>query len=114
MDIAPEKVGYIIQMTRQMSSGSGFSDDDRPLAKSLEDLDYESLDESPENGPGDQVSEYIDGLNEDEALDLVALMWVGRGTYRPEQFERAREVAKPRWGKGASPRCWALRRWQGS
>lgn len=41
-----------------------------------------------------QVRGLIDGLNEDEAYDLVALMWVGRGTYGIDEFSEARRVAQ--------------------
>lgn len=94
MDLAPEKVGFIIQMARQLDGGDALGDE-RPDAKSLDalHLDMEHIDENSEDQPADQVSNFIDGLNEDEALDLVALMWVGRGTYRSEQFVQARKVA---------------------
>ena len=41
-----------------------------------------------------QVRGLIDGLNEDESYDLVALMWVGRGTYGIDEFQEARKVAQ--------------------
>ncbi len=41
-----------------------------------------------------QVRGLIDGLNEDESYDLVALMWVGRGTYAIDEFQEARKVAQ--------------------
>ena len=92
MDVVAEKVGFIIQMARQLDNGDSF-DDGVGAAESIDSVDYESLDEALETPPGDQISEYINGLNEDEALDLVALMWVGRGTYRARQFDQARLVA---------------------
>lgn len=41
-----------------------------------------------------QVRGLIDGLNDDESYDLVALMWVGRGTYSLDEFQEARKVAQ--------------------
>jgi hypothetical protein len=41
-----------------------------------------------------QVRGLIDGLNEDEAYDIVALMWIGRGTYGIDEFQEARKVAR--------------------
>ena len=41
-----------------------------------------------------EVAEFISGLNEDEQADLVALVWIGRGTYSAEEFEEAVEMAK--------------------
>jgi hypothetical protein len=36
----------------------------------------------------------IDGLNEDEQASLVALMWIGRGTYDAADLEEAVSVAR--------------------
>ena len=41
-----------------------------------------------------EVADFIAGLNEDEQADLVALVWIGRGTYSAEEFEEAVETAK--------------------
>ncbi|GER06295.1 hypothetical protein GCM10007972_00350 [Iodidimonas muriae] len=35
----------------------------------------------------------IDDLNEEERIDLVVLMWVGRGTFGPDELEQARRDA---------------------
>jgi hypothetical protein len=37
---------------------------------------------------------FIESLNEDEQVHLVALMWVGRGTYEAEEFDEAVETAR--------------------
>ncbi len=92
MELLPEKVGFIIQMARQLDNGESFGDE-TGTTKSLDLVDIEILDEILEGPAGDQISSYINCLNDDEALDLVALMWVGRGTYRAEQFDLARQVA---------------------
>lgn len=92
MELVPEKIGFIIQMARQLDNGESFGDE-TGTAKSLDLVDIEILDETLEGPTSDQISGYINGLNDDEALDLVALMWVGRGTYRAEQFDQARQVA---------------------
>jgi hypothetical protein len=92
LDLAAEKVGFIIQMARQLGNGDAYIDEGT-AEKSLDAVDLEFLEESEESPPNDQISDFIDTLNEDEALDLVALMWVGRGTFRSEQFAQARAVA---------------------
>jgi hypothetical protein len=48
-----------------------------------------------EYGPDSKhLSEYISGLNYDEKSSLVALMWVGRETYEPEEIEQAKKDAE--------------------
>lgn len=64
MDIAADKVAEIIILAR--------------------DLDHR-----------DRVFDaFIEGLNEDEQAALVALMWVGRGTFEPEDYAEAVETAR--------------------
>ena len=47
-----------------------------------------------EYGPDSHhLTDYISGLNDDEKANLVALMWVGRETYSPEDFDEARQTA---------------------
>jgi hypothetical protein len=36
---------------------------------------------------------FIENLNEDEQAALVALMWIGRGTFEPEDYAEAVETA---------------------
>ena len=40
-----------------------------------------------------ELSEYIDGLNEDQQIDLVALAWIGRGDFDITEWADAREQA---------------------
>ena len=49
---------------------------------------------SRENGPDDRhLHDYIAGLNADEQASLVALMWVGRGTFDADELEDAKAQA---------------------
>ncbi|MEO9823406.1 MAG: DUF3775 domain-containing protein [Paracoccaceae bacterium] len=48
-----------------------------------------------EHGPdSDHMSDYISGLNADEKSSLVALLWVGRETYGPDDFDAAKSAAE--------------------
>lgn len=40
------------------------------------------------------LHEYIESFNDDEKENLVALMWIGRGSYEPEQLEEAKRIAR--------------------
>jgi hypothetical protein len=41
-----------------------------------------------------ELRAFIDRLNEDEAAELVALFWVGRGSFDAEDWEEALETAR--------------------
>lgn len=48
-----------------------------------------------EYGPeSHQLHDYIASLNEDEAANLVAIMWVGRESFEAEEFEEALATAR--------------------
>ena len=63
MDIAADKVAEIIILAR----------------------DLDTRDE--------EFDAFIEALNADEQAALVALMWVGRGTFEPEDYAEAVETA---------------------
>jgi hypothetical protein len=54
------------------------------------------LQENPDDLTEDSLREFIDGLNEDEQAALIALAWVGRGDYSPEEWEEAVRLAAER------------------
>jgi hypothetical protein len=91
--INPDKVCHIIFKARQFDvkedvsdpdSGSNASDDG--MTDVLEDTDNDPV-------RGELVA-FIRNMNIDEQLDLVALAWIGRGTYSAEEWEEARATAR--------------------
>ena len=100
--ISPEKVGFLIEKAREFDakdmpvdpdSGSNGTDDD--MIDVLED-----------NGADPVVREitgFINALTEDEQIDLVALMRLGRGDGTIEEWsELRRDAAEAREGRTAS------------
>src|ERR1700731_2726604 len=71
LSISPEKAFFIVAKARQSDSGASGPG-------SASDAD----DDMPEDHRGDtdrsELSGFIRGLNVDEQIDLVALMWLGR------------------------------------
>lgn len=48
-----------------------------------------------EYGPDSvKLFDYVAGLNDDEKTSLVALMWIGRGSFEPEELKEARNEAR--------------------
>ncbi|MBC7133435.1 MAG: DUF3775 domain-containing protein [Roseovarius sp.] len=40
-----------------------------------------------------ELRAFIDGMTEEEQASLVAVMWIGRGSFEPEEIEEARRTA---------------------
>jgi len=55
--------------------------------------------EKSENLVAEELRELIADLNVDEAAELIALMWIGRGDYQPEEWDDAVAAARDRGNK---------------
>lgn len=65
--------------------------------------DDEELDDDTENEITEEMlTDYIDELNEDQQNALIALAWVGRGDYEPEEWEEALKLAAERNARGGA------------
>ncbi|RTL73158.1 MAG: DUF3775 domain-containing protein [Hyphomicrobiales bacterium] len=91
LEIAPEKVAHVIVRARAFDSKVASWDDSREDAEDEPEAILEDL----ANDPGfAELAGFIDTLNEDEQVNLVALAWVGRGTFTADEFSEAVETAR--------------------
>ena len=59
------------------------------------DHDAESiLEDFSDDATQAELKEFIRDLNEDEQISLVALAWIGRGSFGPEELEEALATAR--------------------
>ncbi|HUO03188.1 MAG TPA: DUF3775 domain-containing protein [Rhizomicrobium sp.] len=93
LEINPEKVRQIIERARMFDAKEGVSDpnsgsnpSDDMMADVLEDLDGDAT--------AEELAECIRGLDEDEQINLVALAWIGRGTYDASDWAEAVSEAR--------------------
>ena len=102
--INEEKIKSIVSMARENREGSLAMvseelsephNSDRYTEHSLAGIveEYKS-EEHAKDSAYNELKTAIDTLNEEERYGLVALMWVGRGTYSADEFERAMKEAK--------------------
>jgi hypothetical protein len=93
LEIAPEKVAHIIIKAREYDAKVGAWNDTPAEGDAAEDPAsiLESFAADPTRA---EVAAFIGTLNEDERASLVALMWVGRGTFEPEEIDEAIETAR--------------------
>ena len=96
MDIALETVCYVIHRARELSADlQPLADDTGRHADDLarDELPEDDSGESSESVEYDELKEFIDSLNDDEQAELVALTWIGRGTYTADDWDEAVEIA---------------------
>lgn len=101
LEIASDKVAHIIIKAREYDAKVGSWDDSAKAGDAEEDP--ESILEDYANDPTRaELAGFIDALNDDEQAHLVALAWIGRGTFAPEELEEAVETARDERGSGTS------------
>lgn len=90
LEISPTKVGFIILKAREYGAKVGAWDEG-----STSDHDAESiLEDFSDDSTLAELKEFIHDLNEDEQVSLVALAWIGRGSFGPEELDEALDTAR--------------------
>jgi Protein of unknown function (DUF3775) len=81
LSISPEIVSLFISKAREFDERT--HEDHAPIAPyhHADDVTFE------------QLTSFIDGLSDDEKIDMVALMWVGRGDGMVDEWDDLREEA---------------------
>jgi hypothetical protein len=90
LEISPTKVGFVIVKAREIAAKVAAWDDG-----ATSDHDAESILESfSDDATEDELLSFIRDLNEDERASLVALAWIGRGSFGPDELEEALATAR--------------------
>ena len=88
LEINPEKVRQVISEARMFDAKEEISDPDsgsNPGDDGMVDI----LEDRADDAIIQELMEFIRSMDEDEQGELVALAWIGRGTYEPSQFDEA-------------------------
>jgi hypothetical protein len=93
LGIATDKVCYIIVKARQFDVKEGNADPDSG-SDAIDDGFTDVLEDKPEDPVYRELTEFISGLDIEEQLNLVALAWLGRGTYDKSEWSEARRAAR--------------------
>jgi hypothetical protein len=93
LEIAPDKVAHVIVKAREYDAKVG-TWDDTARSGDAEDDPSSILEDYANDPTRAELAAFIDGLNVDEQVNLVALAWIGRGTFAPEDLDEAVETAR--------------------
>jgi Protein of unknown function (DUF3775) len=90
LEISPDKVGFVIVKSREIAAKVAAWDDG-----ATSDHDAESILESfSDDATQDELKEFIRDLNVDEQASLVALAWIGRGSFSADELDEALATAR--------------------
>ncbi len=93
LDINPEKVRQVITEARMLDAKEDVTDSAFDAGE-FEDSAAETLENPEHDAVFEELREFIRSLDEDEQVALVALAWIGRGTYGADDFGLALEEAR--------------------
>ncbi|GGE86559.1 DUF3775 domain-containing protein [Stappia taiwanensis] len=104
LSLSPDTMRMFVQKARAAASSDndGFEDGrDHEVEFDVDTLEdshaHDGLaEEESEDLSGEELRELIEDLNVDEAAELVAIVWIGRGDYDQSDFEQAVEQARER------------------
>jgi hypothetical protein len=92
LTISPEKVGFLIEKARQFDVKEAASDADSGSNATDDDM-IDVLEDDGRDPVAREIAGFIDALSEDEQIDLVALMRLGRGDGTLGEWEDLRQQA---------------------
>jgi hypothetical protein len=101
LGISPRKVAHVILRAREVDGKTAAWDEDDD--SDSVDADGETiLEDLPGDATRQELKEFLEGMNEDEQASLIALAWIGRGTYAPGELDEAIAAARSEHGGNAS------------
>lgn len=91
--ISSDIVCNVVVLARRFDVKEGETDPDSG-SNASDDRMRDVLEDTPDDPVRREFVEFVRGLNIDEQVVLVALAWVGRGTYDKSEWKEAIETAR--------------------
>jgi hypothetical protein len=98
LSIPTDKIAFIIVKARAYDVKEGVSDPDSG-SNPTDDGDTDVLEDGPDDPTRRELVDAINGLPDDEQIELVALAWLGRGTFGLDEWNEAVETARTEHNK---------------
>jgi hypothetical protein len=93
LSISPEQAFYILVKAREFDEKTAPASE-RPASNPSDDGDVAILEDRADDPTFQELMAAMEALNEDQQLDLIALVWVGRGDFSIREFAEARRTAQ--------------------
>jgi hypothetical protein len=92
LTISPEKVCFIVVKAREFDA-KDIATDIGDSSNASDDAMISVLEDHGDDPVVEEITRFINALNEDEQIDLVALAWLGRGDGTVEDWKDIRAEA---------------------
>lgn len=95
LNISGDKICFIITKAREFDAKVEPVEPD-PGSNPADSGEREVIEDYADDATAAELREAIEDLNEDELIDLIALVWLGRGDFSASEWEEARRLASER------------------
>jgi Protein of unknown function (DUF3775) len=95
MDISPETLAYLVLKARAFDAQAGVSDPDES-SNASDDRAVSVLEGQTGDPTSAELRAAIASLSEDAQVELVALVWIGRGDFDGAEWDEAKALARER------------------
>jgi hypothetical protein len=99
--ISVEKVGFLIEKTREFDVKEGATDPDS-ASNGADDNMIDVLEDDGGDPVVREITGFINAMTEDEQIDLIALMRLGRGDGTIEDWDDLRREAADEYGESTA------------
>jgi hypothetical protein len=106
--VSREKVSFLIEKAQEFDVKDLPADEDSG-SNPTDDAEVDVLEDNGSDAVVAEMASFIRALNEDEQIDLVALMWLGRGDGTIEEWDDLRSQAAERRNEYRNPRLETVR-----
>lgn len=93
LSISPEQAFFIMVKAREFDAKTAPSSE-RPGSNPSDDREVAILEDRADDPTFQELMAALEALNADQQLDLIALVWVGRGDFSVREFAEARRTAE--------------------
>jgi hypothetical protein len=98
LEMDPAKVCFVIIKAREFHvkvevENPVESDNPEVASDAVDDGFRAILEDYASDATYQELKDFLDGFNRDERVELLALMWLGRGDYSVDEWEQARSDA---------------------
>jgi hypothetical protein len=107
--VSREKVSFLIEKAHELDVKDLPADEEESGSNPADDAEVGVLQDDGCDAVATEMASFIRALNEDEQIDLVALMWLGRGDGTIDEWEDLRSQAAERRNGYRNPRWETVR-----
>ncbi|HWB50033.1 MAG TPA: DUF3775 domain-containing protein [Stellaceae bacterium] len=93
LQIPLDQLAYIIEKAREFDEETDPATPD-PGSNPNDDRDVAILEDTADNPTEQELAAALDSLDEDQRIEILALMWVGRGDFDAAEWQQALAQAR--------------------